>query len=114
VFVASIAAAPAVGILALVGIIAANPLLTVGDLFAFAGWQGSSLARTGISRLFQEVAGSGVAFQAYDATQFFLASPGSLAAALLLTGLAIGTAGWVMYRNVVVTLLPSRHRVHTG
>jgi anti-sigma factor RsiW len=110
----SVVAAPAVAFLALVGAVAAHPLLSVSDLFAFFGWQGSALARTGFSRLLQEVFGSGLVLRGYEAVQPLLASPAMLGSAALLTWLAIGTAGWVMYRNVFVSFLPSRHRVPTG
>jgi hypothetical protein len=110
----SAVAAPAVGVLALLGLVVAHPLLTLGDLFAFFGWQGSTLARTGFSRLVQELVGSGFVLQAYEATQVLLASPGMLTAAGALTWLATMTAGWVMYRNVLAPFSSSRQRVRTG
>ncbi|MEX1257225.1 MAG: zf-HC2 domain-containing protein [Gemmatimonadota bacterium] len=110
----SVVAAPVAGFLALMGIVAVHPLLTLGDLFAFFGWQGSALARNGFGWIVQEIVGSGLVLQAYEALQVLVAAPGMLAGAAALTWLATVTAGWVMYRNVLAPFLPSRHRVRTG
>lgn len=103
--------APALGLLGLVALLLANPLLGPGDLLTFASWRGTRFVQDGFGWLVQQATGSDWTLLGYEAIQAMLASP-ALVAATLSVGwiLTLGSA-WVVYRNVIHPSLPGRRHV---
>jgi anti-sigma factor RsiW len=102
--------APALGVLGLVAVLLFNPLLTAGDLAAFASWRVEGLLQLASASVMQWVGGAPVPFPEGGAVRAVFASPGLAAAGFGGVWGLVSAAGWVIYAHVLAPAFPtSRH-----
>ncbi len=103
-------AAPAVGVTGLLGLVVLHPLLTLPDLLAFITWRATDLGQLGFSWVIQQVTDSSLPLQGLALVQALLSSPGTTLAGIVGIWTTLITAGWILYRNVVIpSSIASRH-----
>jgi anti-sigma factor RsiW len=93
--------APAVALAVTLGAVVAHPLLTLGDLVAFAWWRIGDLAGAVGTWAMSRVVASPLLAQAWGLVELAAASPGVAVGGLLVLWTAMLGAAWVLYRNVV-------------
>lgn len=96
-----VVAAPAVALVAALGAVVAHPLLTMGDLVAFAWWRMSDLVGAAGTWALSQVVANPLLAQVWGLVELAAASPGVAAGGLLVLWTAMLGAAWVLYRNVV-------------
>jgi anti-sigma factor RsiW len=99
-----IVAAPTVGLLVVLGAVAAHPLLTVGDLAAFVSWRAGDAVGAMAGWVLGQMMGSPLLSQAYGWLEVVAASPGIAVTGLLALWAVMLGAGLVLYRNVISPL----------
>jgi hypothetical protein len=96
----TVVAAPGVGVLALLGAIAAHPLLTTGDVLTLLGWWASDATAAVPGLLARAAATTPALADAGALALSAVSSPGMAIALLGAAWLTTMAAAWVVYRNV--------------
>ena len=110
----ALVAAPALGVLALIAVLLLNPLLTAGDLIAFASWRVEGLLQLASASVMQWIGGAPVPFPEGGALRALFASPGLAAVGLGGVWALVSAAGWVIYVHVVAPAFPTSRHAHVS
>jgi anti-sigma factor RsiW len=107
-----LALAPAVGVVAAVSAVLLHPLVSFVDLVTFLRWQlldaASGFSAAAFARVAESTFGQGLVDSAAAAAQ---ASPTALAGVAFLAAFLVGTATFVVYRNLIAPSLRGENHV---